>query len=117
MVINSSFFVLQYQVMVYLGITLTLCSFIQPYKKYFHNCMDLMLNTNALILLIIRNVGEIESPTSTGNISFDLTANCDDYYTNTIFSPVNYRLFPFYYFPIVVFFISSIVALVMAIKR
>ena len=90
--------------MFYLAITMTVCTFMQPFKNAVTNILDALLAADVLILLLIQNTSAItfgeESKFSLSGET-DITGwNCSDPVTEQLVSPKVIALTPFYFIPL-----------------
>ena len=121
----------QYPVAVFLGISLILYPLLQPYRKKIHNHLEVLLTTSTLLLIIIRNTGDFIAKNThyhRGNTG-DFIANnthhqkgkedhhdeedCEHVHRIT---QTSWQILLFFYFPIGVFLISLLIAVIIQVK-
>lgn len=115
---------IQYPVMFYLATTMTVCTYMQPYKHAVSNILDSLLSANLLVLLIIRNTSALsfgeeqtflltEEPSVKLNDTH-LTCSSQSTEKNMHITKRVYALAPFYFIPLLAFTLT-VVALIIYI--
>lgn len=94
----------QYPAMFYLAITMTGCTFMQPFKHAVTNILDALLAADVLILLLIQNTSGItfgeESNFLLSEGTVNSSWNCSDLVMEQFVSPKVIALTPFYFIPL-----------------
>ena len=107
---------MQYPTIFYLAISVTISTFLQPFKHAVSNVVEILLTADALVLLLIRNTdafsfGEGMGSTSVPMRMEEMECTTDDLsFKNSVTLQV-YVLIPFYYVPMVASF-STMVAFI-----
>ena len=100
---------MQYPVIFYLAISVTVCTFIQPYKHLVSNILDTLLTADVLILLLIRNTSAISfGEDRTFSLTEDSNLTCLSSMAELKVTSRVYTLAPFYFIPLAAF-VSTIV--------
>ncbi len=86
---------------VYLGLSLTVFAFVQPYRQQLYNYLDMLLTTGAVLLITTRNTRE-------GLVDLEIHSGNNQVFLATLV---------FSYFPAVVFATCFLVAVVIIIVR
>ena len=100
------YFPLQLPLAVYLGLSLTVCAFIQPYRSKICNYLDNFLTTTVLVLIMVRNSEAVKKaagrPTVMANTTEDICESSTP--------PINVFMLIFYYLPALVFILCFLAA-------
>ena len=100
---------MQYPVIFYLAISVTVCTFIQPYKHLVSNILDTLLTADVLILLLIRNTSAISfGEDRTFSLIEDSNLTCLSSMAELKVTSKVYTVAPFYFIPLAAF-VSTIV--------
>lgn len=104
---------------VYLGISLVVFAFVQPYCHYLYNFLDALLTIATLLLIMTRNTYQVDRLQNTDNdvASQRMRINASKSLCESNYADLNWGTLIFYYSPIIVFMISFVTAVFVVIKR
>ena len=107
---------MQYPTIFYLAITVTITTFLQPFKHAISNILEILLTVDALVLLLVRNTGAFSFDEDIGATTVpmrmeEMECISDELSVKNSVTHQVYALIPFYYIPTVTF-ISTIVAFI-----
>jgi len=101
---------LQHPAIFILSVIIAVFGFLQPYKNLYNNVLEVLLSLDVLTLLLVRNTEQFSDelqmlPQQSLNLTTEGTCR------NAVegITAFSWLLFPFYYFPLVVFLIIVVI--------